>query len=485
MASRKQTRSLGFADAHSGSGHAPRGLLIWLSGADPHTLRKAPRERNKFTALGGVVLTTAAMAGVSCAFALHVGVKVALIMAIPIGLLWALAIMNLDRWLVTASPRRDRWYQNLYMALPRLVLAVIIGGVISTPLVLWIFQREINAELEVINQQNAVVFQQQLNGDERYKGLPALEAQVADLQAIVDGRKVEEIPAGQELARLRTQYKELDDLYNKRQQEATCERDGTCGTGVVGAGAEYLQKQKIANDVRAQRDAVKAQLDAAEAQSKQQQAAASGKSQASASERLATAKADLERLKASKKLDEDSFAIRNRDNRGLLAQLSALSRLTGDNGTLRTAYLALLLFITAIEVLPVLVKFLMNLAPASPYDRILAENDRANIATATIALTHEQDLAKQEWQRRAQIKTEILDEQMDAWRAEERYKTAEASAERESASRTGPLSWLRRERPARDPRGYAAWPKEESYSGSAGGSSPQHDAAEQPWTYDR
>src|SRR4051794_38126764 len=113
-------------------GRARGGLFIWLSGADREVLAKVPRERNKFTALGGVVLMTATMAAASFTFAMVIGVRAPIPVAVVIGLLWGLAIMNLDRWLVTATPRRDHWYQNLAATLPRVVLALIMGLVIST-----------------------------------------------------------------------------------------------------------------------------------------------------------------------------------------------------------------------------------------------------------------------------------------------------------------------------------------------------------------
>ena len=97
-------RSRGEAGGGAGSTAKARGgFLLWLSGADLATLEKCPSERGKFTGVGGVVLTTAVMAVVSCAFALYTGAHAPLPVAIGAALFWGLAIMNLDRWLVTAQ----------------------------------------------------------------------------------------------------------------------------------------------------------------------------------------------------------------------------------------------------------------------------------------------------------------------------------------------------------------------------------------------
>lgn len=100
--------------------------------------------------------------------------------AILLGLGWGLAVMNLDRWLVSAAQRRDRWFANVVQALPRLLIALIIGTLISTPIVLFLFQREINAELAVIHQDRRASFATAQAGDPRFARIPALQRDVAN-----------------------------------------------------------------------------------------------------------------------------------------------------------------------------------------------------------------------------------------------------------------------------------------------------------------
>src|SRR5687768_9331685 len=170
-----------------------RGLLIWLSGADPDTLSRSPREKRKYSGLGGVVLTTACMAGLSAGFALHSGVRAPLVVAVVIALLWALAIANLDRWLVAAAGRRELWWQNLATLVPRVLLALVIGAVVSTPLVLWIFQREIQAQLTVTQQVERNTYEQKLRTDARFAVIPDLQAEVTRLQQVAAGSLVSDL----------------------------------------------------------------------------------------------------------------------------------------------------------------------------------------------------------------------------------------------------------------------------------------------------
>ena len=50
-------------------------LLVWLSGANPDILDKCQTDLPKYAGLGGVVLTTGVLAGISCAVALQIAAR--------------------------------------------------------------------------------------------------------------------------------------------------------------------------------------------------------------------------------------------------------------------------------------------------------------------------------------------------------------------------------------------------------------------------
>src|SRR4051794_26448464 len=122
-----------------------REFLIALSGARPEVLERCPTERAKFEGIGGAVLTTSVLAFVSMTFALNSALGVNVVLALLAGLVWGLVILSLDRWLVSTmkadAPRR--WP----LAIPRILMAFLLGFVISTPLVLQIFKSEIDAQI--------------------------------------------------------------------------------------------------------------------------------------------------------------------------------------------------------------------------------------------------------------------------------------------------------------------------------------------------
>jgi uncharacterized protein DUF4407 len=121
-------------------------LLVRLSGANPRILRLVPEETPKFAALGSVILATASIAGISMLFALTMA-RISLWVAIPVAVAWSLMTANLDRLMIIGLQRSAGWLRTMTLIVPRLMLAILLGTTTSTPLVLRIFQPEIEAEL--------------------------------------------------------------------------------------------------------------------------------------------------------------------------------------------------------------------------------------------------------------------------------------------------------------------------------------------------
>ncbi|GAA2854742.1 hypothetical protein Acy02nite_73740 [Actinoplanes cyaneus] len=443
-------------------------LLIWLSGADVDTLERSPRERRKFSGLGGVVLTTACMAAISSAFALHNGARAPLWAAVPVALLWGLAIANLDRWLVAAASRRERWWQNLFTLLPRLLLALVIGAVVSTPLVLWIFQREIQAQLTVDQQADRNRFEAALRADARFAPIPELEAEVVRLQRVAAGAEIDDV-VGKDPAvvQAKADFDQIDKKWARAEADALCEFDGSCGSKRKGGGSAYQKKLQYAHDLRVQRDAAAVKLDAAKNTALNRQKTASTGQQADARGDLPAKQAELARLKQVRADEQDRYLIDSRNDRGLLAQIEALSEITGRNGTLKTAYLTLLVFITAVEILPVLTKFLLNIGPATVYDQILASAEKADVELARSTLKVEHEHREKEFvarsEREATIGAELRDRELRRWRAGELRRL------RGQGQGQGPSGAPGRRRPWAAPRpepapadGYNDWPDDET-----------------------
>jgi hypothetical protein len=133
-------------------------FLVTLAGGSPEILKIVPPERARFQSLGSAILITSSVAMVSMWFALSSALGINGILAVPVAVFWGLAIMGIDRMLIISMPASSS--RKFAIAMPRLVLAIVLGTVISTPLVLRIFQPEINWELSVMAlQQHPAVHQ--------------------------------------------------------------------------------------------------------------------------------------------------------------------------------------------------------------------------------------------------------------------------------------------------------------------------------------
>jgi hypothetical protein len=112
--------------------------LRMIAGVDEQLLGRVPLERTQYTGLGGVVLGTAVVAGLSMWFFLGqvLGAN-SPAMIVPV-LIWVLIVLNLDRWLV--SKASGMWQRRIMTLVPRLLLAVALGFVVAEPMILRIFE---------------------------------------------------------------------------------------------------------------------------------------------------------------------------------------------------------------------------------------------------------------------------------------------------------------------------------------------------------
>ncbi|HVV54427.1 MAG TPA: DUF4407 domain-containing protein [Mucilaginibacter sp.] len=126
--------------------------FFWFcSGAHIGTLKKYPIEHNKFVGIGATIFFTAVFASLSGGYAMYFvfnGSPFAVGFAILFGLLWGFAIFNMDRYIVSSINKQGTTNQQILQASPRILLAIMIGIVISRPLELKIFDKEIRQKLK-------------------------------------------------------------------------------------------------------------------------------------------------------------------------------------------------------------------------------------------------------------------------------------------------------------------------------------------------
>lgn len=124
----------------------------WCAGVHSQTLKKYPEEHSKYFSIGATIFFTGLFAAIASGYALYFvfsGSSFALIYALLFGLIWGLAIFNMDRYIVLSIDKSKSGFKQFLQALPRIILAIIIGIVISRPLELKIFDKEIKNTLRV------------------------------------------------------------------------------------------------------------------------------------------------------------------------------------------------------------------------------------------------------------------------------------------------------------------------------------------------
>lgn len=191
------------------------------SGADTDLLTQSPKsEQIKYAGIGGTVFFTAVMAFISGSYALFT-VFDNVYTAIAFGLIWGLLIFNLDRFIVSTIKKQDNFWGELLQASPRIILAVIIAVVISKPLEMKIFEKEIDQVL--LSQKNDLTLRNQQQISEQYNPeINRLLTENAGLQNAIDNKE-----------------KEVNDLYDTYISEA----EGTRGTMKIGKGPVYKEKR--------------------------------------------------------------------------------------------------------------------------------------------------------------------------------------------------------------------------------------------------
>ncbi len=148
--------------------------FFWVcSGTPVHMIEKYSTEHSKYLGIGATIVFTALFAGLSGGYALYfvfAGSAFAPLWSVAFGLLWGLAIFNLDRYIVSSINKTSKGMKQFYQASPRFIFAVLIAIVIARPLELKIFDKEIHARLKerYLLDQKAQIGRVQLSFNEKY-----------------------------------------------------------------------------------------------------------------------------------------------------------------------------------------------------------------------------------------------------------------------------------------------------------------------------
>lgn len=391
--------------------------FLWIcAGADRKVLRQCPTEHAKYAGIGGTILFTAIMASISGGYAIYkvfadeVFDKVnkvwitdmnAVYISIVFGIVWGLLIFNLDRFMVNtmySDGTHKITKEERIGATPRLILAVFIGIVISTPIELRIFKDKIQVQL---NQDQSAEMQKMA------KGHSALDSEILKIET--DKTK--------NIERLDKKREELAEAEDKLYTETK----GKGITGIEGYGPAARMLQRNVDRLKLEVEKLDGEVT---------------KANLSLDKRLEIKYEDRESYAKVDKKAEESM-------KGFAAELKALNTITipWNDPALFVARILIMFLFISIEVIPTLFKLMMI---DGAYDAVLAlEKHRAKVVAKeqesnindTINTNIKILTEKNEERFEAEIKAnkllmdkiattqaELLNTAIDKWREEELAK---------------------------------------------------------------
>ncbi len=383
--------------------------FFWIcSGANRDILRQCPTEYSKYFGIGGTIFFTAAMAALSGGYAFNTIFNNVWI-AIGFGIFWGLLIFNLDRFIVNtmySDGKHTISLKELGLGSPRIVIAIFLGIVISTPIEMRIFDDEIGKELNSM----------QIKEINKARGENhELYAQIAEKEA-----KIEEYIQ---------QKNENDASLTELENQLYAETNGTGVTRQRGYGPAAQQLQEAVDRKRSAVLEANQQIDVL----------------------IEILNSDLTALRLERDKSKANTDHATAEMTGFTARMEALynitswknkeERLAGEKNTLFWVRMIIMLLFIIIEIAPTVFKMMIA---SGPYDELLNEemerkkaqsitnvsriNDDANTQIKIVVEKNKDKLAaevaanKEILAKIASVQAELLETAIEEWRKEELAK---------------------------------------------------------------
>lgn len=431
--------------------------FLWsCAGVNKQVLRQCPSDYAKYAGIGGTILFTAMMACFSGGYALNY-VFNNTYLAIAFGIFWGLLIFNLDRFIVNtmySDGKHTISWAELKSGLPRIIMAIFLGIVISYPLELKIFDDEIQVKIEEMK-------------SERLREYIAVDQQRVDSLGTVLSHLREtnisihdaEIAGGNEqLNNFMQRQNELQAsidhensiIANLDREVSTLKRnnengknDGVISKKLSAKRASQTKRNQYQNELR--------NIQGEMAVISPQVQKLIEKKTADKEKNIQTLESDIAKLKSKiERADQEYQGVLDKNFNGFQAQMLAFSEMKAKkdenemfSSTQLASWLIMLLFII-IETAPTFFKMMMEDGPYDEllkaerhrikvlsYQRISDVNDRVNTEVKISTMNNEAEIEatvmanKDVLSKIAKAQAELLQKSIDAWKAEELRKIEE------------------------------------------------------------
>lgn len=293
-------------------------FFLFCSGSSSELLEKCPRfETTKYVSIGVTIFFTATLAIISSFFAFSL-IFDQIYIIIPFSIFWGAIIFNLDRYIVSTMRISESKIQEILKATPRLIIAFLIAVIISKPLEIKIFKKEINSFLITENASK----------------ISDIETKYLSFFGEINQQK----------NKLNDQYNRLLLLREKYYEDFKCECDGTCGTFKKGRGIECFSKKEKYEQFLSELQLEKIKRDST------------------------LVNLDKREIFINSKINNEVKTVETSISNGLINQIHALNNI--DN----MASMFIIFIFIMIEIAPILTKLLSS---RGPYDNLILEYERA------------------------------------------------------------------------------------------------------------
>jgi len=365
-------------------------MLWWCAGARIDILEKeeCKSDHAKFFGIGGTILFTALMASFAGGYAFFTAFKDPLL-SMFFGAFWGLLIFNLDRYIVSTikddgKPSISRG--EIINAAPRLIMSVLLGFVIATPLELKIFETEIQTVVERLKIEKAEELKSKdvsfyadldstnikltrINNDISIWNNKKGELTMGSPSFIVEQRKSKENELNKAINELKQSKNIMNNLHN---QYLKVKYDTTISNQVIQERKNKYLTEKSHNNslIKSQNEIMKdlKTIDEDKVDFIKKELANINNQIAILETQQKSLQSQSEQKEATKVKKNENYENKVENYDGFAAHLEAMSILTSEKSAIFWAKWLITILFIFIEVAPVLFKLMVE---AGPYDEIL------------------------------------------------------------------------------------------------------------------
>ncbi len=330
-------------------------ILWWFSTSISDIIKECKSDANRAKIIGLGVLFTFLYASIAWIYFWSISISNPWLF-VPLGLFMGFGILTIDRMLISSIKSGKI---SLVPTTFRILLAVALGTFIAQPVILWMFNDDLQGEIKVLND---------LKIEERNQTLLGIKA--SESAALIKQKEsIEE--------NLETKYQDVQTARKSYQDEI----DGTGGSKRFGIKAVAKEKGKIMDRLEGEYQ----------------------KLQNSAQPQLDSMTLKLAAIESSYLKDFNVFKD-NYSNSGFLIHVEALQSLLEKDvtGSLNERYYLLLIILILFELVPIISKIFL---PTGSYDRKVALLDE--METRTFQSDFERDILAHESYNRGTRKQDL------------------------------------------------------------------------------